>query len=233
MKIDIITLFPQMFSGPFDESIVKRAQDKGLVEIEIHDLRKWTDDKRKTVDDKPFGGGAGMVMKVEPVYRAVKELRTEDSLVIYTTPQGRKLEQSLSNKFSTQTHLIILCGHYEGLDERARENLIDVEVSIGDFVLTGGELPAMVIVDSIVRLIPGVLGKEESHQNESFMEVDGTKLLEHPHYTQPAEFVTDEGETWAVPDVLLSGHHENIEKWRKEQSVKRTEERRPDLLKRL
>lgn len=230
MKIDIITLFPKMFEGPFAESIVKRAQDKGLIEIQIHDLRKWTNDKRKTVDDKPFGGGVGMVMKVEPVYRAIKELQTKESLVVYTTPQGKKLEQSLSNKFSTHSHLIILCGHYEGLDERVIENLVDVEVSIGDYILTGGELPAMVIVDSIARLIPGVLGKEESHQNESFAEVGGNKLLEYPHYTQPAEFITDEGEKWTVPDVLLSGHHENIERWRKERSIKRTRERRPDLL---
>jgi tRNA (guanine37-N1)-methyltransferase len=190
MKIDIITLFPQMFESPFSESIVKRAQEKGLVEINIHDLRKWTDDKRKTVDDKPFGGGAGMVLKVEPVYKALKELRTTESIVILTTPQGEKLEQSMSKQFSTHSHLIILCGHYEGIDERIRTNLIDREISIGDYVLTGGELPAMVIIDSIVRLIPGVLGKEESFEKESFEEVNGQKLLEYPQNTQPAEFST-------------------------------------------
>lgn len=230
MKIDIITLFPEMFEGPFTESIMKRAQDKGLVEINIHNLRDWTDDKHKTVDDKPFGGGAGMVLKVEPIYKALKELRTEESIVILMTPQGEKLEQELSNKFSTHKHLILICGHYEGFDERIRTHLIDIELSIGDYVLTGGELPAMVFVDSIVRLIPGVLGKEESFETESFQQDSETKLLEYPHYTQPAEFTTEEGEVWNVPDVLLSGHHQNIMDWRMKKSAERTAQKRPDLL---
>lgn len=219
-----------MFEGPFGESMVKRAQDKNLVEIKIHDLRNWTNDKHKTVDDHPFGGGAGMVMKVEPIYKAINELRSENSIVILPTPQGKVLNQEMSKQFSTQSHLIFLCPHYEGVDERIIEHLIDEEVSIGDYIMTGGELPAMVIIDSLVRLIPGVLGKEESFQNESFEEVDGQKLLEYPHYTQPANFTTETGENWTVPEILLSGHHENIAKWRKEQSFKRTQERRPDLL---
>ena len=239
MKIDIITLFPKMFEGPFSESILKRAREKELVEIKTHDLRKWTDDKRKTVDDNPFGGGVGMVMKVEPVYKALKELKKtkpplsggKQSTVILMTPQGEKLEQKLSNKFSTQPHLILLCGHYEGVDERIRKHLIDQEISIGDYVLTGGELPAMVLVDSIVRLIPGVVGKEESVQTESFQEIGGKELLEYPQYTQPAKFTTEKGVEWTVPEVLTSGHHQNIEKWRYEQAVKRTRERRPELLK--
>ena len=229
MKIDIITLFPKMFEGPFSESIVNRAREKDLVEINIHNLRNWATDKRKTVDDRPFGGGAGMVLKVEPLYKAIEELRTEESLVIYTTPQGEKLAQEMSNKFSTQNHLIIICGHYEGLDERIRENLVDVEISIGDYVLTGGELPAMVIVDSIVRLIPGVLSKEESFLNESFSDTKN-KTLEHPHYTQPAKFTTSKGDVWEVPDILLSGNHYEIDNWRQEQSIKRTKCKRPDLL---
>lgn len=238
MKIDILTLFPKMFTGPFDESIIKRAQEKEIIEINIHNLRKWTTDKHKTVDDRPFGGGAGMVLKVEPVYRALKELnpplsplgRGEKGNVILMTPQGKKLEQNLSKKFSTQSHLIIICGHYEGIDERIRTNLADYEISIGDYVLTGGELPSMVFIDSIVRLIPGVVGKEESIQTESFQEVEGKTLLEYPQYTQPAEFETDEGEKWSAPEILLSGHHANIERWRKEESLARTKKRRPDLL---
>lgn len=231
MRIDIITLFPKMFEGPFSESIIKRAQEKGILEINIHNLRTWTHDKRKTVDDKPFGGGVGMVIKVGPVYRAIKELRTNDSVIVLMTPQGKKLEQRMCNKFSTQGHLIIICGHYEGFDERIREHLIDKEISIGDYVLTGGELPAMVLVDSIARLIPGVLGKKESFATESFQTAKTTGgLLEYPQYTQPAEFTTEEGETWAVPEALTSGHHEKIKQWRQEQSRIRTEERRPDLL---
>lgn len=239
MKIDILTLFPKMFTGPFDESIIKRAQEKEIIEINIHNLRKWATDKHKTVDDRPFGGGAGMVLKVEPVYRALKELEekhdsietcAEQSRSILMTPQGKKLEQNLSKKFSTQSHLIIICGHYEGIDERIRTNLADYEISIGDYVLTGGELPSMVFIDSIVRLIPGVVGKEESIQTESFQEAEGKTLLEYPQYTQPAEFETDEGEKWSVPEILLSGHHANIERWRKEESLVRTKKRRPDLL---
>src|SRR3989344_6115425 len=228
MKMDIVTIFPGMFKGPIDESILKRAQEKNLVEIEVHDLRQWTKDKHKTVDDSPYGGGPGMVMMVEPVDRAIRSLLAQqgDSLtkpkVILMTPQGKQFEQKKAQELSKLEHLIFICGHYEGVDERAREHLVDEEISIGDYVLTGGELPAMVVIDSVVRLIPGVLGKEASLDEESF----SNGLLEYPHYTRPEEF-----EEWKVPDVLLSGNHAEIAKWRKEQAVARTQQRRPDLLK--
>ena len=228
MKVDIVTIFPGMFKGPIDESILKRAQEKNLVEIEVHDLRQWTKDKHKTVDDSPYGGGPGMVMMVEPVDRAIRSLLAQqgDSLtkpkVILMTPQGKQFEQKKAQELSKLEHLIFICGHYEGVDERVREHLVDEEISIGDYVLTGGELPAMVVIDSVVRLIPGVLGKEASLDEESF----SNGLLEYPHYTRPEEF-----EGWKVPDVLLSGNHAEIAKWRKEQALKRTQQRRPDLLK--
>jgi len=228
MKMDIVTIFPGMFKGPIDESILKRAQEKNLVEIEVHDLRQWTKDKHKTVDDSPYGGGPGMVMMVEPVDRAIRSLLAQqgDSLtkpkVILMTPQGKQFEQKKAQELSKLEHLIFICGHYEGVDERVREHLVDEEISIGDYVLTGGELPAMVVIDSVVRLIPGVLGKEASLDEESF----SNGLLEYPHYTRPEEF-----EGWKVPDVLLSGNHAEIAKWRKEQALKRTQQRRPDLLK--
>jgi len=221
MKIDILTLFPKMFKGPFDESIIKRAQEKGLVEIKIHNLRKWAKDKHKTVDDRPFGGGVGMVLMIEPIYKALKELRQKDSRIILLTPQGKVFNQKLARKFSKEKHLIFICGHYEGVDERIREHLIDEEISIGDYVLTGGELPAMVVVDTIVRLIPGVLEKAEATKNESF----STKTLEHPQYTRPANF-----KGWQVPEVLLSGNHKKIAEWRKKKSLERTKKRRPDLV---
>ena len=228
MKVDIVTIFPGMFKGPIDESILKRAQEKNLVEIEVHDLRQWTKDKHKTVDDSPYGGGPGMVMMVEPVDKAIRSLLAQqgDSLtkpkVILMTPQGKQFEQKKAQELSKLEHLIFICGHYEGVDERVREHLVDEEISIGDYVLTGGELPAMVVIDSVVRLIPGVLGKEASLDEESF----SNGLLEYPHYTRPEEF-----EGWKVPDVLLSGNHAEIAKWRKEQALKRTQQRRPDLLK--
>lgn len=220
MKIDIITLFPDMFQGPFAESIVKRAADKKLVEIKIHNLRSWCLDAHKTVDDHPYGGGIGMVMMVEPVYKALKDLKTKKSKVILLTPQGKQYQQSQAQKLSKVNHLIFICGHYEGFDERIRQ-LADEEISIGDYILTGGELPTMVIVDSLVRLIPGVLKKEEATKLESFSQ----KKLEYPQYTRPANF-----KGLKVPEVLLSGHHKQIEKWRQSQSLKRTKRRRPDLL---
>ncbi len=225
MKIDIITLFPKMFSGPFDESIIKRAQEKGLVEIEIRNLRDWAVDKRGTVDDRPFGGGPGMVIKPQPVFDAVESLKSKSkkqkAKIILLTPQGQPFNQQTAQHLSKSDHLILICGHYEGVDERVREHLVDEEISIGDYVLTGGELPAMVVTDAIVRLIPGVLEKPEAIKQESF-----SPLLEAPQYTRPENF-----KGWKVPEVLLSGNHQEIAKWRKEQALKRTKERRPDLLK--
>ncbi|MFC1627055.1 tRNA (guanosine(37)-N1)-methyltransferase TrmD [Patescibacteria group bacterium] len=222
MKIDILTLFPKMFAGPFDESLLKKARDKGLIEINIHDLRDWTEDKHRTVDSKPFGGGAGMVMKVDVIDRALEKLREKDSKVILMTPQGKVYKQELAGELAKEKHIILICGHYEGFDERIRKHLVDEELSIGDYVLTGGEIPAMVVVDSVVRLISGVVGKAESVENESFSE----GLLEYPQYTRPADY-----KGMKVPEVLVSGDHAKIDQWRKEQSKKRTKAKRPDLLK--
>ena len=223
MRIDILTLFPAMFQGSFDESIIKRASDQGLVELVLHDIRDYTLDKHKKVDDYPFGGGAGMVMQIEPISRIItklKEERTYDE-IIYMSPDGQRLKQSLVNSLSLKGNLMILCGHYKGVDHRIRENFITMEVSIGDYVLTGGELAAAVVVDSVVRLIPGVLSDETSALTDSFQD----NLLAPPVYTRPAEF-----NGWKVPDVLLSGHQAEIDKWREEQAFMRTEKLRPDLL---
>ena len=221
MKIDILTIFPEMFEGPFKESMIKRAQEKKLVEIKIHDLRDWTKDKHKTVDDKPFGGGPGMIMKVEVIDKALKDLKLKNSKVILLTPQGRTFKQKTAQELSKVKHIILICGHYEGFDERIREYFVDEEISIGDYVLTGGEIPAMVVVDSVVRLIPGVVGNEKSTKDESF----SNDLLEYPQYTRPADYKGKK-----IPEVLLSGNHKEIEKWRKEQAKKKTKKRRSDLL---
>lgn len=221
MRIDILTLFPQMFRGPFDESIVKRAVDKGLLEIGIHDIRDHAEGRHQVVDDYPYGGGAGMVMKPEPVFAAVEAVRRKSSRVVLMSAQGRPFRQRIAEDLSREAHLILLCGHYEGFDERVVEHLVQDEISIGDFVLTGGELAAMVVCDAVVRLIPGVLGAEESCLDESFS--DG--LLEYPHYTRPPEF-----RGWSVPEVLLSGNHAKIAEWRRQQSLLRTLRRRPELL---
>ena len=222
MKIDILTIFPEMFEGPFRESMIKRAENKKLVKIKIHDLRVWTEDKHKTVDDKPFGGGPGMVMKVEVIDKALKALKTDKTRVVLLTPQGKTFKQKIAKRLSELKHIILICGHYEGFDERIREHFVDEEISIGDYVLTGGEIPAMVVVDAMVRLIPGVVGKKESLKEESFSQ----DLLEYPQYTRPADY-----KGWKVPEVLLSGDHEKIKKWRKEQAEKRTKLKRPDLSK--
>lgn len=230
MKIDIITLFPKMFQGPFDESIIRRAQDKGLVKIEIHNLRKWAIDKRGTVDDRPYGGGVGMVMMIEPLVKAIEELKSSNTKIILLSAKGKLWKQQLAQENSRLEHLILICGHYEGVDERIL-NFIDEEISIGDFVLTGGELPAMVLVDSIVRLIPGVLEKPEATQFESFSKGLApetqypTPLLEYPQYTRPENF-----RGLKVPEILLSGNHAEIEKWRKEEALKITQKNRPELL---
>lgn len=219
MKIQILTLFPKMFSSPFDESIIKRSQDKGLLNLEIKDLRNWGQGDRKTVDDRPYGGGVGMVMMVEPIYNALKDLKTNDSKVILLTPQGKVFNQKKALELSKEKDLILICGHYEGFDERIR-SLVDEELSIGDFVLTGGELPAMLITDAVTRLIPGVLEKLDATKFESFSE----NLLEYPQYTRPENF---KGMT--VPKTLLSGNHKEIENWRKEEALKKTKKNRPDL----
>lgn len=213
-----------MFQGPFQESIIKRAQNNQLVTIELVNFREYSQDKHKRVDDIPYGGGAGMVLKPEPLFQAIRDIKNKSSFkthVVLLTPQGRLFKQCVAQEISDSVqHLILVCGHYEGVDQRVRDSLIDDEWSIGDYVLTGGEIPAMVVVDAIVRLQPGVLGNPDTHQDESFY--DG--LLEYPHYTRPETF---EGQS--VPSVLLSGHHKQIEQWRSEQSIKRTKQWRPDL----
>ena len=240
MRIDIITLFPEICRTPLNESMMKRAQENGALQLHIHNLRDWTNDKHHVVDDAPFGGGQGMVMKVEPVFKAVEELKMETPnakrqtsnaeqkaihsrkpKVILMSPAGRRFDQELARQLSAEPHLILVCGHYEGVDHRVVEHLIDEEISIGDYVLTNGAIAAVVLVDAIVRLIPGVLGDEQSALDDSFRE----GLLEAPQYTRPAEF-----RGWRVPEVLLGGNHGAIAKWRKEQSQKRTRENRPDLL---
>jgi tRNA (guanine37-N1)-methyltransferase len=220
MRIDILTLFPDMFASPFGESILKRAQDRGLLSLNITNIRDFAQDRHMQVDDYPYGGGAGMVMKPDVLSRAIDAVSQEQSRIIYMSPRGQRLTQSKVMDLASEKHLLILCGHYEGIDERVLKR-VQEEVSIGDYILTGGEVPAMVLVDAVVRLIPGVLGDDESSRDESFS--DG--LLEYPQYTRPPLF---EGET--VPDVLLSGHHENIRLWRKRESLKRTLLTRPELL---
>ena len=225
MRIDIISIFPKMFSAVLDESIIKRAQAKGKVKIFTHDLRDYTLDKHHKVDDRPFGGGSGMVIQVEPVFRALQAIKKKikgKSKVILLCPQGKKFDQLYAKKLSGCRNLIFICGHYEGVDERVRQYLVDEEISIGDYVLTGGELAAMVLVDSLVRLIPGVLGDKNSLNFESF---EGN-LLEYPQYSRPAKF-----KNWPVPEVLVSGAHDRIYAWRKLQALRRTKQRRPDLLK--
>jgi len=225
MKIDVLTLFPAMFAGPLDESIIKRARQKGLLDLKIHDLRQWTHDRHRTVDDRPFGGGPGMLLKPEPLFEAVESLKAGESRegmkVILFSPGGRKFSQQIARELATEKDLLLVTGHYEGFDERVREGLVDDELSIGDYVLTNGALPAMVVIDAVTRLLPGVLGDDESSHDESFSH----GLLEYPQYTRPAEF-----RGMKVPDVLLSGNHAEIEKWRREQAQARTRERRPDLL---
>lgn len=222
MHFDIFTLFPGMFEGPFSESILKRAQEKGLLSIDLHNIRDVTTDRHHIVDDYPYGGGAGMVMKPEPVFTAVESVY-QGGPVILLTPQGRLFNQEIARSLAQEPRVTLLCGHYEGIDERVIEHLVTEELSIGDYVLTGGELAAMVVVDAVSRLIPGVLAEgsteEESHSNN---------LLEYPQYTRPPEF-----RGWRIPDILLSGHHEQIARWRRKESLRRTRQRRPDLFAKL
>jgi tRNA (guanine37-N1)-methyltransferase len=232
MRIDVLTLFPEMFDGVFGASILGKARDKGIVSLHTVNFREYSTNKHNTVDDYPYGGGGGMVLKPEPIFGAMEDLKAKhlesvassesrEPRIILMCPQGERFTQSKAEELSREQHLVFVCGHYEGYDERIREHLITDEISIGDYVLTGGELPAMVVIDSIVRLLPGVLGNERSAVTDSF----STGLLEYPQYTRPAIF-----REWAVPDVLLSGHHEQIELWRQKQSLYRTWRKRPDLL---
>jgi tRNA (guanine37-N1)-methyltransferase len=253
MRIDIVTLFPEICRAPLSESIMKRAQEKAIIDLHIHNLRDWTTDRHHVVDDAPFGGGQGMVMKPEPIFTAVEELCNEQrktpnaqsvsarlrrgrrstpnieqskienrkSKIIFMSPAGRRLDQQLATELSQEPHLIILCGHYEGVDHRVIEHLVDREISVGDYVLSNGAIAAVVLVDAVVRLLPGALGHEQSAADDSF----ATELLEGPQYTRPAEF-----RGWKVPEILLSGNHAEIAKWRKQQALKRTKQNRPDLL---
>lgn len=225
MKIDVLSLFPEMFSGVFNQSILKKAQDDGHVTFRVIDFRQFADNKHRKVDDYPYGGGEGMVLMPQPIFDAVEALCDQDperkAHVVLLSPQGERYSQKKAKRLASKKHLMFICGHYEGYDERIRQELADDEISIGDYVLTGGELAAMVVIDSVVRLLPGVLGNEQSHQNDSF----SNGLLEYPQYTRPADF-----RGMKVPDVLLSGHHGRIEEWRRRESLKRTFRRRPDLL---
>ncbi len=221
LRIDIVTLFPEIFSAPMNASIVGRAQQQGLVQINAINLRDYTHDRRQTVDDVPYGGGPGMLMKPDVLSEAVLSLKKPDSLVILTGPRGEKFNQKIARELARESHLIILCGHYEGVDERVRQTLIDREYSIGDYILTSGNLPAMVMTDAVVRLIPGALGDDASGEDESFE----NDLLEYPQYTRPPEF-----QGLRVPDVLLSGDHEKIAKWRKAEAMRITLASRPDLI---
>lgn len=224
MRIDILTVMPEMLVSPLNCSILKRAQDKGLVEIVVHNLRDYTTDKHRRVDDYPFGGEAGMVMKIEPVDRCITELKSQRDYdeIIFTSPDGEQFSQPIANQLSMKKNLIILCGHYKGIDYRIREHFITREISIGDYVLTGGEIPAAVIADAVVRLIPGAIGDEQSALSDSFQD----NLLAPPVYTRPAEY-----KGWAVPEILLSGHEAKIDEWKYEKALERTKQLRPDLLK--
>lgn len=226
MKIDIITIFPKMFKPILDESIIKRAQEKGLIKIAIHNLRDYSTDKHKKIDDRPFGGGPGMVFMSEPIFKAMEDIKSQvtsrKSQVILLSPQGKKLNQTLAKKLSKSKHLVLVCGRYEGIDERVIVKLVDEEISIGDYVLSGGELAAMVLIDTITRLIPGVLGDKDSAKLDSL----SNGLLKHPQYTRPANF-----RGMKVPKILLSGNHQEIEQWREKQALKVTKSKRPDLIK--
>lgn len=221
MKIDVLTLFPAMFAGPLDESIIRRAREAGLVELTIHQLRDYTHDRHRTVDDRPFGGGPGMLLKPEPIFEAVESLRGPDTRVILFGPAGRPFTQAVAGELARAAHLLLLCGSYEGVDERVREFLVDEELSIGDYVLTNGALPALVLIDAVTRLLPGALGDDASAHDESFTRGG----LEYPQYTRPADY-----RGLRVPEVLLSGHHAAIARWRAEQARLRTAQRRPDLI---
>lgn len=227
IKFDILSIFPEMFSSPLSFSLLKKAREKGIINISLYDIRNWADDKHKMTDDAPYGGGCGMVMKLEPVEKALSAIRKddeEDSTVILMTPQGEVFNQQMAAELCGKQRIIILCGRYEGVDERIREHLVDREISIGDYILTGGELAAMVLIDAVSRLIPDFMGNPDSKLSETFSQ----HLLEYPQYTRPADY-----KGWKVPDVLLCGNHAEIERWRKKESLRKTYQRRPDLLKKI
>jgi tRNA (guanine37-N1)-methyltransferase len=223
IRFDILSVFPEMFESPLNHSILKRAQEKGMAEIHLHNIRDYAFDKHRMTDDAPYGGGGGMVMKVEPIDNALASIvpSRDDTLVVLLTPQGETFNQKIAEEMSRYFRIVLVCGHYEGVDERVRSHLVDREISIGDFILTGGELSAMVIIDAVARLIPGVLGNSDSASYDSF----SAGLLEYPHYTRPGSY-----RGWQVPEVLLSGNHREIESWRRKESLIRTYLRRPDLL---
>jgi tRNA (guanine37-N1)-methyltransferase len=223
IRFDILSIFPEMFESPLDHSILKRAQEKGMAEIHLHNIRDYAFDKHRVTDDAPYGGGGGMVMKVEPIDNALASIvpSRDDTLVVLLSPQGETFNQKIAEEMSRYFRIVLVCGHYEGVDERVRSHLVDREISIGDFILTGGELSAMVVIDAVARLIPGVLGNSDSASYDSF----STGLLEYPHYTRPGSY-----RGWQVPEVLLSGNHREIESWRRKESLTRTYLRRPDLL---
>jgi tRNA (guanine37-N1)-methyltransferase len=223
IRFDILTVFPEMFVSPLDCSLLKKARESHLIDVRVHDIRLYAQDRHRMTDDAPYGGGGGMVMKVEPIDRALRDIRAgeKDGMTVLLTPQGEPFNQRTAEELAERPRLVLICGHYEGVDERVRVHLADREISIGDYVLTGGELPAMVVVDAVARLIPGVLGNADSASRDSH----ATGLLEHPHYSRPAEY-----RDWRVPDVLLSGNHREIDRWRRKESLRRTQLRRPDLL---
>ncbi|MDI6741243.1 MAG: tRNA (guanosine(37)-N1)-methyltransferase TrmD [Smithella sp.] len=225
IRFEILSIFPEMFASPLDYSLLKKAREKGVLSVSLHNIRDWADDKHKMTDDAPYGGGCGMVMKIEPVDKALTAIKNkirDDVTVILMSPQGELLNQDIARELSEKKNMIIICGRYEGVDDRIREHLVDREISIGDYILTGGELAALVLIDAISRFVPDVLGNEESAEKESF----SNNLLEYPQYTRPSVY-----RGWAVPDVLLSGHHADIELWRRKESLRRTYQRRSDLLK--
>lgn len=226
IRFDVLSIFPEMFHSPLNFSLLKKAQEKGLIDIGLHNIRDWAEDKHNMTDDAPYGGGCGMVMKVEPVERALAAVKRADvqSLVVLMTPQGKTFNQKIAGEMAEEKHIIMICGRYEGVDERIREHLADREISIGDYILTGGELSALVVIDAVSRLIPGVLGNDASAATESFSQ----GLLEYPQYTRPAYY-----KGWSVPDVLVSGNHAQIERWQRIEAIKRTWLRRPDLLEKI
>ncbi len=228
MRFEVLTIFPEFFRGPFEHGVVARARSAGVLDIRIHDLRNWTADRHRTVDDRPFGGGEGMLMKPAPVFEAVESIwpeRGPGRRVVLLSAQGRLFDQSMARRFASLEGLLLICGRYEGVDERVAEHLADEEISIGDYVLSGGELAAAVVIDAVARLLPGVLGNEASAVNESFSGTEAAGVLDCPQYTRPAEF-----RGWKVPEVLLSGHHEEIRRWRREAALEKTRRLRPDLL---
>jgi tRNA (guanine37-N1)-methyltransferase len=224
MKIDIITIFPEVFSGPFSAGLVQRAEEKGIVDIDVVDLRQFALDKHRTTDDYPFGGGPGMVMKVEPIYKAVTDLRRDGTKVVLLSPQGKRLDQSMVKELAELEHMVLICGRYKGVDERVRDLVVDIEISLGDYVLTGGEIPAMALTESIVRLLPGAMDGKESAEEDSFQ--DG--LLDSPRYTRPRCF-----KDMDVPEVLVSGNHQAVNRWRREMSIRNTVRKRPDLIEKV